>query len=394
MQTNLLKILLTLAFFLMPFSIKYNNILLTFFILIWFFNGSIIPKINHYKKHFKKIAAFQLFFFITLLSLVYTSEFEKGLDEVVRIIPLFFLPVILTYTNYNKNLIIYKSIVYGSLTAIFICWSNVIYEMLINNEPIEYFFRWRHSNAQLTKIINTHPSYLSLYLLTSLAILFYYQENIINNKFIRTIFIVIISLFMFSLLARISLIMMLFSYVICIYHKQKYQYLVFGLLFGIIVFYITKDSWSGKYLKKRLIEQVDFSKRNIHKDKRLYRLKASYYTFLENPIIGRGVSAEDIIRRKYYLQLNEKKAFKENHNAHNQFMEYLSTYGLLGGLSYLITFTLLLFLSFKQKKYFIFYTFLIFFIANIFESMLERTNGIVFFSLFISLFLNNYISKK
>ena len=262
---TLLKVLLPLAFYLMPFSIKYNNLILTFFIVFWLVDGSFKAKIKHYKKYFKKIVVFQLFFYITLTSLIYTSEFEKGINEVIRIIPLFFLPIILTYTNYNKNLIIYKSIVYGSLTAIIICWSNVAYEMIINNEPLEYFFRWRHSNAQLTKVIKTHPSYLSLYLLTSLAILIFFKEKIIYNKFIRNIFILIISLFMFSLLARISLFLMLFSYVVYIFYKQQYQYLIFSLFFGIIVFYVTKDSESGKYLKKRLIEQVNFSNNNNYK---------------------------------------------------------------------------------------------------------------------------------
>ena len=78
------------------------------------------------------------------------------------------------------------------------------------------------------------------------------------------------------------------------------------------------------------------------------------------------------------------------YNAHNQFMEYLSINGVLGGLIYIFVFLILIFYTIKTKDYLFLFVFFTFFIANITESMMVRIKGIEYFALFASLFLSKF----
>ena len=92
--------------------------------------------------------------------------------------------------------------------------------------------------------------------------------------------------------------------------------------------------------------------------------------------------------------MNFKTAANRNYNAHNQFMESLSTNGLIGGLIYFLVLGFLIVRSIQNKEYLFSAIFLIFIIVNLTESMLVRIKGIEFFAIFSSLFLTSLIGPK
>ena len=158
------------------------------------------------------------------------------------------------------------------------------------------------------------------------------------------------------------------------------------ILIGIIIVFFT---FGSGYLKDRV-----FSSNKTINDSRINRWGVSYEIFLDNPVLGIGFNSIKKERVKRYNEKGYNVAAQKEYNAHNQFFEYLSVNGVLGGVVFLGVFYFLLYNAIKEKDFIFIFIFTSFFIANITESMLVRIKGIEFFVLFASLFLSKLNTQK
>jgi len=124
------------------------------------------------------------------------------------------------------------------------------------------------------------------------------------------------------------------------------------------------------------------------KDDRFDRFSASYEIFVKSPIYGYGTASEDSFRNEVFIRNRDKVAYQNNYNAHNQLLEYLSTFGIIGGIAFFIFFASLFYLVFRLKKGFFTFIAIGLFLACITESVFERSQGVVYTSLFLSLLIS------
>lgn len=151
------------------------------------------------------------------------------------------------------------------------------------------------------------------------------------------------------------------------------------------------------YLRDRLFNSLNMFEKKTQfskKDDRFNRLAASYEVFLKSPLVGYGTAGESKYRREIFKKNRDNIAYKENYNAHNQFFEYLSTYGIIGGVAYLVFFGGLFHLVFKQKSGYFLYLVTGVFLACITESIFERSNGVVYMAVLIGLLLSFSCQKQ
>jgi O-antigen ligase len=278
---------------------------------------------------------------------------------------------------------------------VLICWGNAIAEMMINKEPLSYFFRWRHMNHQLTAVIGMHAGYLALFIAFSVAIIIYKYKGLNRTyRLLANLVLLLFSLFLFSLMARAVLGFFILSALLYFLIKGKWKlilaFVIVILSFGFIA---TQVDDQYNYLLDKTVYQLPLIGKKGDKTQRFERLGATKYMFLEHPIIGVGNSDSKQFRQKYYLETGDKKAYKNQFNAHNQFFEFLDEYGLIGALIYIAFFVEVIILSWKKRDYLFLYLSLLFLVANLTESMLQRTHGIVFCAIFFSLFLSKYSHK-
>jgi O-antigen ligase len=110
--------------------------------------------------------------------------------------------------------------------------------------------------------------------------------------------------------------------------------------------------------------------------------------FKQFPLLGPGAANEDKYRKEQYYINRDSEAYNENYNAHNQFMEYLSTYGIVGAIGFIVLFGLLFKLVYEKKSFFLGFLITCFFMANLTESLLERTWGITYFIFLATIILS------
>ena len=145
------------------------------------------------------------------------------------------------------------------------------------------------------------------------------------------------------------------------------------------------------YLRDRIYNSLNFFEKKTQfskKDDRFDRLSASYEIFKHKPIVGYGTAAESKHRRQIFKNKGDTIAYERNYNAHNQFFEYLSTYGIIGGIAFIIFFLGLFQIILKNRNAFFTYVFIGLFFACVTESVFERSQGVVYTALIIALMLS------
>lgn len=361
-----------------------NNILLVSYFGLFVIEGRFSEKKENLKKNYHLLLPLFLIFLLPLFGALNPYEgFETVFKHIEKHIGLLIIPITIIackddYEKFWRNL--FTALLWGCVATLLICYANSIYEMIIGNEPLHYFWRYRHLNHQFTNIADTHPAYLGLFIVTSIAFLF--MESSIK-KWLKLILILFFLLGLVQLASRMAILSVGLLFLVFLWTKFKSHWkeiaIGLGVLLVVGVLFLNVGS---SFMKERLIS---FEK--LENDERIRRYKISYDIFKEYPIFGVGFANKDEVRINKYIEHDFKVAASEKYNAHNQFLEYLSVNGIIGGVIYLGVFGYLFYLAWSKKQYYFLCVMILFFMANLTESMLVRIKGIEFFAITVSLLL-------
>ncbi len=104
----------------------------------------------------------------------------------------------------------------------------------------------------------------------------------------------------------------------------------------------------------------------------------------EKPLFGYGIGDAKIKLIDVHKNRDIKIAFKERYNCHNQFLETATQTGVVGLIVLLLVFAIPFYQAIKKKQELLFLFLSICFINFLFESMLQRIAGVVFFAFWYS----------
>lgn len=338
-------------------------------------------------------------FLLKLFGIGYSISMDLGIKEATRAISFLVLPfsflVLSKLYKVKATVLVFKALVLGCLIAIIICWYNAITAVIMNNEPISNLLGWKRSNEYLTRIIDIHPPYLGFLLLTSILFLFkhyVYKKTNRLKKYLVVFVITLFIVFIFHLVARNTILTLILFFIGFLVYSKNWKYLLASLLF-LVPFSFFVLNQESDYLKRKYYKMLNLNNDEIG-DKRLHRLDASWEVFLNNPIIGPGIGNDDVLRQEQYKIRGYELAYQKKLNAHNQYFEYLSTFGLVGFCTFLFVLLFFIKLSLRNENYFLLALLFVFSMACITESVLERELGIKYFSLILGLILYDSKVKK
>lgn len=374
--------LLYLVVFTLPMYMRLNNYLLGLFIIVGLLNIFLFAK-NFNRSVLLRGWPILIFFVLAVVGAFYDTTFSNGIKLLEKYWTFLLVPIVILAGKefyHEKRNGIFLALVWGSVATLVICYGNLIYEMIARNEPITYFFRWRHIGHQFTEIADTHPTYLGLFIATS--IIFLFQNKSLNDS-IKLPLMVFLLFGLFQLASRMALfLVILFMVALMLKNAKKNWGQLLLLVLGVIAGIVVLNKVGSKYVKDRL-----FTVETVLNDKRFQRWEASYEIFNENPFWGVGFSKIESIRHEKYVQYGFEVAARKDLNAHNQLLELLSRNGVIGGFVYVCSLGFLLLLSVYRRDYLFTFIFIAFILANFTESTLVRIKGIEFFAVFASLFL-------
>ena len=420
MQTNIINRLKKLdyyAFLLLVFSISFYREISAFTYAIWVLFGLITLFINSKDKRIridknltnKRVFALLLLYYLLLtMSLLWSQDTIKGLHKLetklaLIITPLMFLNI--PHYFYRKVDEVFNAFILGVLVASMLCLIIALvksieldifrfYEIL--NKPLEifnivievgnHFFYSKFSHF-------LHPTYFSMMITLSVIVLRF--KRLKTNKKGQTIYYlfgILFLLFILFLLSSkaglfITYTILFLDIIIYIYKYRKFKILLKQLLFYLTLLYLALTYNYRKPVDNIVasvdIEDVSFGKvHNGSTSSRITSWKVATKVALRNPILGVGIGDSHAKVKEEYEKKEFASNIKHHLNAHNQFFEDALRIGIIGVVIFIFILIIPFISSIKQEKYLTAY-FMILIGANaLFESILEKQTGVMFFSVF------------
>ena len=253
-----------------------------------------------------------------------------------------------------------------------------------------------------------HPTYFSVFLFFSMGLVWYgYKSNFRFFNFPLVITYLIFAFLVQSSLMSLAGVLYLYfflSVLLFIYLIKKFNKILILLLFivGITITFSSvkyipylrdEIGQSQEAFKNYIKNPVKYIKSRVYplsgNDTRLAMWETSFLVFEEH-IFGVGTGNVDDYLASRLNHFGQTELAKQNYNPHNQFLQIAVEIGIIGLLFFLILLGGLLKFAFKNKNYLILILVTSLIFNSLFESMLQRHSGIVFYFFWITLIITQF----
>lgn len=409
-NTNkLLSFLVLIIVFFVPIWVRIALLLIPLLVLVWILSKkwkNVIPAVR--KNRFAQILI--LFWILHLIGVFYSTNWRYGLQDVQQKLSFLLFPIIfVTFSNdeeYDVNMVI-KTFLYGSIISGIICFFNAFYNSisLVSGHfifcSVPQDALWDNYFVYTRLAFLNHPSYISMYFSFSIAILFKLIKDSKGGPFQLFSYISLIIYFgsliilLSSRAGILTLILTIIAGVIWLFTNRIGWILKVGILgilgtFIIVLFFsLNKKSPLIKELKENVLNNLNLGKSHFSNayDMRFYLWQCIPSVMSNNLVFGHGTGDFKIALNKEYNKRNLVNAYKNEYNAHNQFLESLVSLGLVGLIIMLMLIAYPVYYLLRKGNNYLSILFILIIVVNFLaESMLSRIAGILFFALFYSLF--------
>jgi len=335
---------------------------------------------------------FAVFFLVQVLGLLYSEDIDFGLKRVSIMLPILFLPAILSVEVLNKKHV--NFILSVTTYAILIIFLSYIF--------IHVFVDGRDINTFVHFTVEEKLGISQFYLIFLLLIPILTTINSIRNnenKTINSLLLMVTFGISFLLGSKTMFVFMFLIWVVLMVNSFKLSKTkgLIVLILGFLVFALVSQlnivqQRVSVFVKTTDLDLETITTKNsftITKNTFEHRVLISSIALTqisETLPFGVGTGDYQQILYKQYEKLNFKAALVTNLNTHNQYLEEFLKTGVLGGFLFIILMIALLAKTRKKQRFYPY--FVIFFsLACLVESFLVRQHGIVIFAFIIPFFL-------
>lgn len=325
--------------------------------------------------------------FLILLPLYYLFAFlyipwDQDIDRMMwvqeRKISLFFVPIVILLIGMKPFRI--KTM---SNILIFGCCVSILYVSFLvfkigGISNLDHFFM--HFNHVRATQYSHHVPFNLLLNFSFISIVYFLFNRVGLNtiKIVLYLFsLVMISLVLIHTEGRAGLLTFLVMIpVVLLYYVYRLKKLV-----GIITFVLCLSIGGYVFLHNPRVQRVNKSNMgtgdSLGTVPRLFIWKKSFDIIKERPFIGYGIGTAQKKLNEEYKKVGYTTAIKNNYHSHNQILQSWSQLGLAGLLMiiYILFYPLYFFIAHNRNELILF-LWIVFFIANITEPLLQVSFGI------------------
>jgi len=358
-----------------------------------------------------------LLYVLYLIGLAYSDNLILGLQSIETKLSLLLLPLI--YCSFssliNQNINTYlKVFVLGCITYAFIAfgWASYYYFKPVYTDlygvlydlGVNYFYY-----SYLSKIF--HPSFTAMYCVFALCIIVYLQsKKTIKDNWLWLSVVLFLNLYILLLSSRAAWITLSLWLLAFIYFKIKNKkalqasivsfFLIGGFLFFNVYYTpsFSKRAPAIDKIKNAITEKDDKNNKVTSSDessaRRIFVWKASLELIKQNLLIGVGTGdAKDKMMEKY-LEKGMVAEHKAQLNSHNQYLNTGVAIGIIGIMVLILSLAVPFFRSIKSKQYLLSGFVVILALNFLFESMLEKQAGVIFYAFLNTILCLSFLKQK
>jgi O-antigen ligase len=372
MKSKLLAYLFYGFCFTLPFSQLLNSRLL-------FVTAIVSCLLSEHKFSFKAFVIqswdLLLFFLILMIGLTYSTDIQLGLRQIETSLSFLGVPlVVYNLGGFSKERMArtFYAFALGTFVAGLICLIDASLSFSQTGDYQRFFY------SQLTKTIDSHPTYFAYYLIFVITYGLYVLYYELPKKFVG--WTVAGLLFFFTLLlltggqtAFISLILV-FSFFISKYALEKkgmresltvtLVLLLLICMVGVMMVFRSNEIFLSVSSQNDYWERMTLWKSAINAN--------------TNLLVGVGTGDYNLVLNSYYRQHDMAQFANENFNSHNQFIQSYFSNGLLGLATLLFMLARPLYLSVRLQNLLGILLYFPFVMYGVNEVFLGRYQGVVF----------------
>lgn len=401
------------------------------FTIVWSILGIILFFRKKREYRFKKdIWLFIIPFLLLIFSLTYSSNLNQGIGGLIKMLSFFIFPLIFYLNRDFFNTKQISKIIYFFCISVFCMILFQIIHVFLNFDIITdkvtleeiksngfralseiseakiNQIKLRRFRGFIIAVSNTHTTYLGLWI--SFAVFFLgikFKKTMKNSVKLLNVFLIIILLsWLYLISARMPLLALMISGLLTIIlfsNFSRIKLMKFGLAFTVVlvVSVLFKNPFST-----RVKEYYNTGLTSLDKGSKTAEFNSSnvrngiYYCDLDlitrSPILGFGIGdVQEKLNECYSKKISSKVYTWRDYNSHNQYLSFWLSAGVFG----FVFFFVFLFYCFKKSlKYsIVIYFYFLVLVSLVFftENLLSRSDGVLFFSFFNSLFFFNVYKK-
>jgi len=378
--------------------------------LNWLLELNFKEKYARIKKsvHRKYILAFGILYMLYIVGISYSSVMhgqEGALFDLEVKLSLLIFPLLFATIDFSG----FKSDFFKMVQKAFVLGSIIGSVFLFNNAVLSYFYENDFSVFYYSNLsAHFHPSYLAMYFTFDVAIILSWlignRQINSSKKTISILLILYFQVFIILLSSKAGILSVGVIYIIFaiyIFLNKSYRTLtsvltpLLLLISFVAILFMFPRSYGRFVSVVSSIEHEETLPANTHESSaaRILVWKSAIEVIKDNSVFGVGTGDVKQELRKVYKEKNIESAYEDHLNAHNQFIQTTVALGIIGLLVLLSFFILPFIYAYKNNNplYILFLAIIGF--HFLFESMLERQAGVVFYAFFNSL-LFYFMDKK
>lgn len=338
------------------------------------------------------IASLGIYLLIHAISSPFSTYATYAYNDLIIKAPLLVLPFLLSL---NRSLtqrfqhIVWKAYMFSCFVVSLFINARVAYSYFTENHLL--------SNVDLVNYTIIHPSYLSMYLIFTLFILWDRQMIAdirlkLNLQVAISVSILISLIFLGS---RIALFTLLYFFAFQLFTKLSWKKAI--PLFSILIISAGILVWQTPFLQARFskaAKMLTASSQEVNEytvDDRIMIWRNVGELISARPVLGytSGDYCYHVLKEKH----NESgfgKGYRQRLNAHNQFLESQLALGIAGSVSLLTIYFFICRIAIKRKEKLLFHFLIICILFSLVESIFQSQGGVMFFGFFLGLFLQKF----
>lgn len=405
---NIFFMLMMIAVATLPFTHTLSVPITILMLINWIWEWNWKEKLLNVKDH-QATSVFALstaVFCLTLLGLLISSNKTHALASIETYI--WFLAAPLFLLTYPSTLLTHER---TRLLLVLFTISTILLSMILFGDAAVYLLRHRDQEFSIYSYISSfyHPSYLSLYISFAIFLLLFDWKNRNRHfntalKIIYGVIIVCLYTAVISLSSKAGLLLLIvlcFCWIFYLANGWKKQllgilaFLSVNLLFGALAYQFKANPLMRLTSAWDDIQHYEVNNSHAYTSSgvRLTVWRSAWEISKENHLLGTGTGDLGADLMKKAEERDYRNLIGHHYNTHSQWLQALSSCGLVG-LLVVLAYCLYPLIYGIRKRDMLYLTFSLLIIGNLMvESMFERKMGAVFIAMmYILLFLR--ISKE
>jgi len=349
---------------------------------------------------FKLVVINSLIFVSIGVTMLYSDNTDYAIRKIQQLSSLLIFPFIFALTTQEERQAFFKNIslyLWTYLTAVFL-FNVIAFLWFYSSRSFEGMIE--HFTTLLTLKsgkYNIHPIYLSMHCGVAILFSFYLLRNLRNKYKILAVVLMDITLVLFLLLyakkGPLLALVVVFTLFVLFQRKKSFVKPYLLAVIGLVFFTIAIPRTRNKFVELLKIEMLD--KGNITSTNIRYTIyQTAQELIAENPFLGYGIGDYNDTLVDRYTKNGDELLVSKKYNAHNQYFSFLLMGGILTLIVFLLTLGFNLIYAIRFDNQILILLLLFYGIVMFTENILEREQGVIFFSFFLNFFTLRSLFKR